>query len=166
MTTVTTETKQSKILELSNLISQYDNGERENINTSEYPQWQVISEMLKRADIQESIYDDFLENPSHYSIIDNMIIYNENWQAEAEENEAKRIANLHITKQDFYIHLCKPVGITYKTLTDKIVELNMQAEWELCNHVYYGIIKPFFNALPLKKTDAEIIKIFEQYCSK
>lgn len=39
----------------------------------------------------------------------------------------------------------------------------MQAEWELCNHVYYGIIKPFLNALPLEKTEKEIIALFEKY---
>jgi hypothetical protein len=68
---------------------------------------------------------------------------------------------LHITKLDFYNNFCKPVGISYDDLVAKIVELDMKAEWELCNHVYYGVIKPFLNTLPLGKTDEEIISIFE-----
>ena len=68
----------------------------------------------------------------------------------------------HITKLDFYNLFCKPIGITYDTLLAKISELNMKAEWDLCNHVYYGVIKPFLNALPLGKTEEEIIEIFEK----
>lgn len=166
MTNVTQEIKQSKILELANLISQYDNGERENINSSEYPQWQVISDMLKRAEISEDIYSDFLQNPTHYNVVDNEIVYNENWQAEAEQKEQERIAMLHITKQDFFTYICTPAGISYDTLNSKIEELNMKPQWELCNHVYYGIIKPFLTVLPLGKTESEIIAIFEKYCKQ
>lgn len=73
---------------------------------------------------------------------------------------------LHITKLDFYNNFCKPAGISYNELVAKIEELNMQAEWELCNHVYYGVIKPFLSALPLGKTDEEIIAIFEKLCKE
>lgn len=75
-------------------------------------------------------------------------------------------AELHITKLDFYNNFCKPAGISYNELVAKIEELNMQAEWELCNHVYYGVIKPFLSALPLGKTDEEIIAIFEKLCKE
>lgn len=68
---------------------------------------------------------------------------------------------LHITKLDFYNNFCKPANISYNALIAKITELGMQAEWELCNHVYYGIIQPFFGVLPLGKTEDEIIAIFE-----
>lgn len=75
-------------------------------------------------------------------------------------------AELHITKLDFYNNFCKPAGISYNELVAKIEELNMQAEWELCNHVYYGVIKPFLSTLPLGKTDEEIIAIFEKLCKE
>jgi len=68
----------------------------------------------------------------------------------------------HITKLDFYNLFCKPANITYETLVAKIEELGMQAEWNLCNHVYYGVIKEFLTALPLGKTEDEIIEIFEK----
>lgn len=71
-------------------------------------------------------------------------------------------ANLHITKLDFYTNLCVPAGITYDVLSAKITELGMQAQWDLCNHVYYGVIKPFLAQLPLGKTEEEIIAIFEE----
>lgn len=71
-------------------------------------------------------------------------------------------AKLHITKLDFYKLFCEPVGITYDALLEKITELNMKAEWELCNHVYYGVIKPFLTVLPLGKTEEEIVAIFEE----
>ena len=80
------------------------------------------------------------------------------------QNKLNQIySQYHITKLDFFNLFCKPVGITYDVLLAKISELNMQAEWELCNHVYYGVIKPFLNALPLGKTEEEIIEIFEEH---
>ena len=108
-------------------------------------------------------FDDFVENPTHYKVVDGDVVYNDNWQAEAITKEQERISKLHITKQDFYTYICVPAGITYDTLKAKIAELNMQPQWELCNHVYYGIIQPFLTALPLGKTEAEIIEIFEAH---
>lgn len=70
-------------------------------------------------------------------------------------------SKLHITKLDFYNALCKPANISYAALMLKVSELNMEAEWNLCNHVYYGVIKPFLSVLPLGKTEDEIIEIFE-----
>ena len=71
-------------------------------------------------------------------------------------------SELHITKLDFYTNLCLPASISYETLSAKIAELGMQAQWDLCNHVYYGVIKPFLAQLPLGKTEEEIIAIFEE----
>lgn len=73
---------------------------------------------------------------------------------------------LHMTKLDFYNNFCKPAGITDEMLEAKIVELGMSAEWKYCNHVYYGVIYPFLKALPLGKTEDEIIKIFEELTPK
>lgn len=73
---------------------------------------------------------------------------------------------LHITKLDFYNAFCKPAGISYSVLMAKIAEVGMKAEWELCNHIYYGVIKPFLQELPLGKTEEEIIEIFETLCKE
>lgn len=157
------EKKVSKLGELGNLIAQYNAGVRDTINADEYPQWMLMYEMLSNADIDDSIFDDFVENPTHYKVADGDVVYNDNWQTEAATKEQERISKLHITKQDFYTYICVPAGITYDTLKAKIAELNMQPQWELCNHVYYGIIQPFLTALPLGKTEAEIIEIFEAH---
>ena len=119
--------------------------------------------MLETAEIDDSIYDDFLAYPTHYKITDGVIVYNENWQEEAQAAELERMGKLHITKQDFYTYICVPAGISYDVLNAKIKELNMQPQWELCNHVYYGVIYPFLTALPLGKTEDEIIEIFETF---
>ena len=167
MTTVTMEVKQSKILELSNLISQYNNGERENINTSEYPQWQLISETLKRADIEENIYNDFLVNPTHYKIVDGSITYNENWQTEAEQKEKERIAMLHVTKQDFFEYAIKPFGISYPHLLQIVnSDEDLAASWDLCNHVYRGnekLNQYIFSQIPIM-TEEKLTEIFETHC--
>ena len=166
MATVTKETKQSKILELSNLISQYDNGERENINISEYPQWQLISGMLKCAEIEESIYSDFLENPAHYKVVDGCIVYNENWEDEAATSEQERIAKLHITKLDFFKHICKPNNITYEQLTQMInANDDLAATWNLCSYIYRGDVTLndyVFKSIPGLTEDA-LTEIFEKY---
>lgn len=159
------EKKNSKLCELGNLISQYNSGVRETLNADEYPQWVMIYEMLKSADINEEIFDDFISAPEKYKVANGEIVFNANWEADLKQKEEERIAKLHITKRDFYYNFCKPADISYETLVAKITELGMQADWELCNHVYYGIIKDFLTALPLKKTDAEIIALFEELCS-
>lgn len=71
-------------------------------------------------------------------------------------------SQLHITKLDFFNNFCKPAGITYDILEAKIAELGMKADWNYCNHVYYGVIYPFLTTLPLGKTEEEIIAIFEK----
>lgn len=166
MTTVTMEVKQSKILELSNLISQYDNGERENINVNEYSDWGKIVELLKSADIDESIYDDFLVNPTHYKNINAAILYNENWQQEEIEKEQLRIAKLHMTKLDFFKYVLKPNGITYTMLQELLhTDENLNATWQLCNHVYRGdeTLNSFiFAKLPTLMPE-QLTAIFEQY---
>lgn len=169
MATVTMETKQSKILELANLILQYDNGERENINAWEYPQWQTISEMLKRANIDESIYSDFLANPTHYKVIENQIVYNNNWEAEAEQKEKERIAMLHITKLDFYEYVLKPFGFSYAQLLQVISsDEDLAATFDLCNHVYRGnekLNQYIFSQIP-SMTEEKLTEIFEAHCAE
>lgn len=71
-------------------------------------------------------------------------------------------SQLHITKLDFFNNFCKPAGITFDMLEAKIAELGMKADWNYCNHVYYGAIYPFLTTLPLGKTEEEIIAIFEK----
>jgi len=160
------------------LLKQRNNAvEKQNLNVdlteyetalinSPYKDWLRISAMLKSADIEENIYDDFLINPTHYKVDNETIIYNDNWETEAEETEQARISKLHITKRDFYTYLCKPAGIDYDTLKAKIEELGMQADWDLCNNVYYGVIKEYLTDLPLGKTESEIIEVFETYTPK
>lgn len=160
-----TTKKEEKLSELTNLIAQYNAGERENINADEYTTWVEVFEMLKKADIDEAIFDEFIANPEQYKITEGVIVYNNNWQAEAEAKENLRIANLHITKLDFFNNFCKPAGISIEVLESKILELGMEADWKYCNHIYYGVIKPFLNSLPLGKTEAEIIAIFESLCN-
>ena len=160
------EKKAVKIAELTNLIKQYEEGERETLNAWEYPNWLLIVSMLKAADIDDEIFDEFISAPEKYEVVNGKIVYNSNWQADANKKEEERIANLHITKRDFFYAFCKPVGITVAQLEAKIEELGMEADWKYCNHVYYGVIKQFLTALPLKKTEAQIIAIFEEICTK
>ena len=163
---ITQETKQEKLLELANLINQYDNGERETLNANEYNSWIKIVEMLRAADIDEAIYEDFLINPTHYIIADNTIIYNENWAKEQEEAEQIRIAKLHMTKYDFLKYVLKPNGITYPMLLQVIsASEEMSEAWDLCQYVYRGdetLNKFIFEQIP-NITPADLTAIFEQY---
>lgn len=133
MAKIDNEQKQSKLCELSNLIMQYDNGERENINIDEYDNWVIISEMLRYSEIEEDIYDDFLINPNHYKVEDKEIIFNDNWEAEEEEKEKERISNLQCTKRVFVLML-EELGLDYFEQILPVIEANRQAklEWDLC----------------------------------
>lgn len=103
----------------------------------------------------------FLSNEFRFDIEDP-----EEYVAAIQEKIDEINGQLHITKLDFYNAFCKPAGISYPALMAKISEVGMEAEWELCNHIYYGVIKPFFQELPLGKTEEEIIQIFETLCKE
>ena len=103
----------------------------------------------------------YLDN-SYKMDIENVEEYQQKLLERIEKEETEHNNDLHITKLDFYTNLCVPAGITYDVLSAKITELGMQAQWDLCNHVYYGVIKPFLAQLPLGKTEEEIIAIYEE----
>ena len=106
------------------------------------------------------VYDEvILSNDFRFPILDT-----EEYKTAIQQKINEINGQLHITKLDFYNNFCKPAGIPYSELVEKIAEVGMQAEWELCNHVYYGVIYPFLTALPLGKTEEEIISIFENLC--
>lgn len=106
------------------------------------------------------VYDEVvLSNDFRFDILDT-----EEYKTAIQEKINQLNGQLHITKLDFYNNFCKPVGITPEILESKIAELGMAAEWNYCNHVYYGVIHPFLSALPLGKTEDEIIEIFEKLC--
>lgn len=108
------------------------------------------------------IYDEtVLSNEFRFDILDT-----EEYKAAIQNKIDEINAELHITKLDFYSNFCKPIGITYEMLMEKVAECNMKAEWEFCNHVYYGVIKPFLTQLPLGKTEEEIVTVFEALCNK
>ena len=169
---ITQEERQSKINEFSDLLNQRNNAVQKKglgLTLSEYEQylidapykdWLIISTLLADNEIDEEIYEDFLAYPTHYKAVNGAIIFNSNWEA---EQKADRQQKAHITKLDFFTYLCVPAEISYAALEAKILELGMEAQWNLCNHVYFGVIKPFLNALPLGKTEDEILEIFEAH---
>lgn len=166
MANVSDEQKQSKLLELTNLISQYNNGERGNINVEEYPKWQLISDSLRIADIDESIYYDFLENPTHYKMEDNQIVLNENWEQEEQTAAQKEIAMLRMTKQDFFFKVIKPCGISYTQLIQIInTDEDVAAAWDLCNHIYRGneVLNQYIFSHISQLTVEKLDELFKQY---
>ena len=166
MTNLSSEQKQAKLIELANLSYQYEQGEKSNIKTEDYPKWVLISEMLKNSEIDESIYDDFLVNPTHYKTVDGYIIYNENWEDDAKKAEAERIAKLHITKYDFFKYICKPNGIGYEQLMQLInSDEDLAAAWNLCSYVYRGdqTLNDYIFKNVENITEEELTRIFEEY---
>lgn len=141
---ITMEKKQSKIQELNDLLGQRKRAvEKKEIGIeldeyekylteAPYEKWFLIISLLSNADIEDAIYDDFLEYPTHYIVADNKIVYNENWQEVEAKKERKRINGLTMTKRVLWLQL-KEKGVTYKQLTDLIAtNEDAQAEWETC----------------------------------
>lgn len=166
MAKISEEKRKEKLCELSNLIQQYENGERESIKSTEYNLWLTIFDMLRVATIEEDIYNDFLIYPTHYKIQSEEIIYNTNWEAEAAAKEQQRIAQLHMTKLDFFKNVLQPNEITYAALEQVIAtNENLKATWNLCNHVYRGdeVLNEFiFKQIP-SLTPEELTRIFERF---
>lgn len=105
-------------------------------------------------------------------VVDGSVVLKDRAEIEAQEQEikeAKRIAMLHMTKQDFFNYVCKPYGVTYSQL-EGIVATNddLRAAWNLCNHVYRGneqlnnYILTVIPALTVEKLN----EIFEEHCAK
>lgn len=85
--------KMSKICELSQLLEQRNAAVAKQLNegplteyeeyliNAPYKKWSLIVGMLQVADITEQLWEDFLENPTHYMIESEEIIFDENWEA-------------------------------------------------------------------------------------
>lgn len=84
----------------------------------------------------------------------------------AQKEEEIRIGNLHMTKLDFYLYVCKPFNITYSQLKEAISQNeDLSAAWELCNHVYRGneILNNYIQSVIPDITDEILTQIFERY---
>ena len=141
-------------LEVDCTLSKTDVYYRRNITEE---QVENNGEIVKKYIYEETILSEEFRFP---------ILDTEEYKTAIQEKINRINGQLHITKSDFYNNFCKPVGISYEVLIEKIKELGMQAEWELCNHVYFGVIYPFLTTLPLGKTNEEIIAIFENLCKE
>ena len=105
-------------------------------------------------------------------VVDGSVVLKDKAELEAEEariKEAKRIAMLHMTKQDFFNYVCKPYGVTYSQL-EAIVAGNddLRAAWNLCNHVYRGneqLNNYILTVLPAL-TAEKLTEIFEEHCAE
>ena len=105
-------------------------------------------------------------------VVDGSVVLKDKAEIEAQEarlKEAKRIAMLHMTKQDFFNYVCKPYGITYAKLEEVIASNDdLRAAWELCNHVYRGneqLNNYILTVLPML-TAEKLTEIFEEHCAE
>ena len=105
-------------------------------------------------------------------IVDGSVVLKDKAEIEAQEakiKEAKRIAMLHMTKQDFFNYVCKPYGITYAKLGEVIASNDdLRAAWELCNHVYRGneqLNNYILTVLPML-TAEKLTEIFEEHSAE
>lgn len=122
---ITEDKKQSKISELNNLIYQYENRQRENINIEEYDTWKLIVNMLEKAYIEEVIYDDFLLYPTHYKIENAEIVFNENWVEEEIRTKEEAFDKAFFNTSLGYIRreVSMKDGSTKTFLTDMLPQL-------------------------------------------
>ena len=149
------EIKNSKIIEFSDLLRQRDEALKKaeiGVQLTEYEEylattekakaWILIQAMLNNADIDETIFDDFLEYPTHYKInARNKIVYNSKWEEEEAEAEAQRINMLTMTPLDF-IGVLQTFGLTLEQI-DAYLTANLSVKIQLtyCNLVYCGVAK-------------------------
>ena len=105
-------------------------------------------------------------------VVDGSVVLKDKAEIEAQEakiKEAKRIAMLHMTKQDFFNYVCNPYGITYAKLGEVIASNDdLRAAWELCNHVYRGneqLNNYILTVLPML-TAEKLTEIFEEHCAE
>lgn len=85
---------------------------------------------------------------------------------EKQKAEAVRIGNLHMTKLDFYLYVCKPFNISYSQLKAAISQNeDLSASWELCNHVYRGneVLNNYIQSVFPDMTNDLLTQIFEEY---
>lgn len=146
--------KNSKIIEFNDILRQRADALQKastGLDLSEYETylattekanaWIRIQVMLSEADIDEKIYNDFLENPTHYEIKNGQIVYNKSWEKEAEEAEKERINKLTMTALDF-IGVLVSFGLTLEQI-DAYLNANLSIKMQLqyCQNVYCGVAK-------------------------
>lgn len=160
MSYIDTDIKQSKILEFNDLLGQVDKAQakkdlditisdyEQQLLNSEYDKWRIIVAMLSSGEIEDTLWEDFLENPTHYTITDNEILYNENWEAEEEQKEKERIAKLYMTGTDVERAILQVKGMDFDDIK------------EMCkDESYYKALKVELNANNFYRGNPYIDKI-------
>lgn len=92
---------------------------------------------IERVNVDEEIYQAWLEDRNKVIYQDGEIVLNPNYEAEQEQKEKERIAMLSCTKRDFALML-QAMGVDYFTQLKPLIDSNAQArlEWELCERLY------------------------------
>lgn len=127
----------------------------------------TIGELSAGYPVTNEIAQEIIENPMRFKIAEGEVVKktDEEYEEELNQKEKVRVANLHMTKLDFYKFILKPNGIEYSDLI-KILESNqdLKAAWDLCKDVYRGdeTLNNYINNY-INITDEELDMLFEQY---
>lgn len=147
---ISIEEKQSKICELTQLLSQRKNAEQKQsigivlteyetyLLTTPYEQWMRITTMLQDGEIEEDIYEEFLLNPERYVLDMGQIILNEKWEEEAEEKELERIAKLSLTKREVFLGIYRAKGVTPEQIRAGLTDTAAIIEFDYAERYYRG----------------------------
>jgi len=107
-----------------------------------------------------------INDPVYFIIEDGQLIENPDYEEIKRQQEAEKIANLSMTKYDFYKHVCQPHDIDYQQIKTILASNDeIAAAWEFCERICRNdelLNKHLKDFIP-DITDAELDEIFKQF---
>ena len=122
-------------------------------------QCRQLTEEVTNFEVEESLYNAYTENPDMYIWDGQEVVIDPEWEAKQLVQEAKRIANLKLTKREVFLALYKDSGITPEQIKAKITNDSALIEFEYANDYYRGnpLIDMIGTSLGYRKEDLDYL---------
>lgn len=133
--------------------------ENEKINGA--GQARILNEGIINFEVNESLYNAFVESPDMYIWDGSDVVVNPNYEEEQTQKERERLNMLSMTKREMFLGLYQAKGITPDMLKAQITDPQAFIEFEYANDYYRG--NPLIDVIgsQLGFTSEQLDKFFE-----
>lgn len=101
-------------------------------------QCKQLTRDVTNVEIKEDFYHTFLEYPDMYIWNGEDVVLDPDYEAKCLQKEAKRLAELKLTKREVFLALYKDLGITPEEIKSGITDPSALIEIEYANEYYRG----------------------------
>lgn len=108
-------------------------------------QCQQLTEGVENIEVNEEIYNAYIEFPDKYIYSDGKIVENPNYEEVQAQAERNRLDMLSLTKREVFLALYKDKGLTPEQLRTQISDPEALIEFDFANDYYRG--NPLINQI-------------------